>query len=55
MNQGVSRLGRIEKGIGCSVGGCGMEAVRSISGDKVKKAGLNIGSEKTCVSMQRAL
>ncbi len=39
-------MGRIDKGIKCSVSGCSMEAVRSISGDKVKKAGLNVGSEK---------
>jgi hypothetical protein len=30
----------------CSVSGCGGEAVRSISADKVKSAGLGVGSEK---------
>jgi hypothetical protein len=37
-------LGRIEKGVKCSV--CGKEAIRSISADKVKAAGLNGGNEK---------
>jgi thymidine kinase len=38
-------LGRIDKGVKCSV--CGKEAVRSLSADKVKAAGLRIGgSEK---------
>ena len=37
-------MGRIEKGQKCSV--CGKEAVRSISADKVKAAGMGGGSEK---------
>jgi hypothetical protein len=37
-------LGRIEKGVKCSV--CGKEAIRSISADKVKAAGFGVGSEK---------
>ena len=37
-------MGRIDKGAKCSV--CGKEAVRSISADKVKSAGLRAGSEK---------
>jgi len=37
-------LGRIEKGEKCSVSGCGKEAARTISADKVKAAGLNVGS-----------
>jgi uncharacterized protein YlaI len=38
-------VGRIEKGVKCSV--CGKEAVRSISADKVKAAGLGAkGIEK---------
>jgi thymidine kinase len=37
-------LGRIEKGVKCSV--CGKPAVRSISADKVKGAGLSVGVEK---------
>jgi len=40
----VNCLGRIEKGEKCSVSGCGKEAARSISADKVKAAGLNVGS-----------
>ena len=37
-------LGRIEKGAKCGV--CGKEAVRSISADKVKAAGLGVCTEK---------
>ncbi len=37
-------MGRIEKGIKCSV--CGKEAIRSISAEKVKAAGLSAGNEK---------
>jgi thymidine kinase len=37
-------LGRIDKGEKCSVSGCGKEAARSISADKVKATGLNVGS-----------
>jgi hypothetical protein len=39
-------LGRIDKGAKCSVSGCGREAVRSLSAEKVKAAGLKVGSEK---------
>jgi len=39
---GAVIMGRIEKGEKCSVSGCGREAVRSISADKVKSAGLNV-------------
>lgn len=39
-------MGRIDKGVKCSVAGCGIEAVRSISADKVKLAGFKVGSEK---------
>lgn len=39
-------MGRIEKGVKCSVSGCGREAVRSLSAAKVKAAGLKIGSER---------
>jgi hypothetical protein len=38
------RLGRIAKGVKCSISGCSKEAIRSISATKVKSAGLNIGS-----------
>ena len=39
-------MGRIEKGVKCSVSGCGKEAVRSISVEKVKKSGLNVSSKE---------
>ncbi len=39
-------MGRIDKGVKCSVSGCGSEAARSISADKVKTAGLKVGNEK---------
>jgi thymidine kinase len=39
-------LGRIDKGVKCSVSGCGREAARSISTDKVKSAGLKVGSSE---------
>lgn len=39
-------MGRIDKGAKCSVIGCGKEAVRSISAEKVKTAGLKVGSER---------
>jgi len=39
-------LGRIDKGVKCSVSGCSGEAVRSISADKVKSAGFRVGSER---------
>jgi len=37
-------LGRIEKGEKCSVSGCGREAARSLSVDKVKAAGINVST-----------
>jgi len=40
----VCILGRIDKGVKCTV--CGKEAVRSLSADKVKAAGLKVGSER---------
>jgi len=39
-------LGRIDKGVKCIVSGCGREAARSISTDKVKSAGLKVGSSE---------
>lgn len=39
-------MGRVDKGAKCSVSGCGKEAVRSISSEKVKAAGLRVESEK---------
>ncbi len=37
-------MGRIDKGVKCSVSGCSREAARSVSSDKAKTAGLNVGS-----------
>lgn len=37
-------MGRIDKGAKCSV--CGKEAIRSLSADKVKAAGLRVGDAK---------
>lgn len=37
-------MGRVSKGVKCSVSGCGREAVRSLSAEKVKSAGLNVSS-----------
>lgn len=37
-------MGRVAKGVECSISGCGKEAVRSISAEKVRSARLNIGS-----------
>lgn len=42
----VLNVGRIDKGAKCSVSGCGLEAVRSLSGEKVRTAGLKVGNEK---------
>jgi len=39
-------LGRIDKGVKCSVSGCGKDAARSLSAEKVKMAGVKVGSEK---------
>jgi hypothetical protein len=39
-------LGRIDKGVKCSVSGCSQEAVRSLSAEKVKAAGLKVTGEK---------
>jgi hypothetical protein len=39
-------MGRIDKGEKCNVSGCGKEAERSISADKVRAAGMNVGSER---------
>jgi len=40
----VLTLGRIDKGVKCGVSGCGREAVRSLSTEKVRSSGLNVGS-----------
>jgi len=39
-------LGRIDKGVKCSVSSCTQEAVRSLSAEKVKRAGLKVTGEK---------
>jgi hypothetical protein len=39
-------LGRVDKGVKCSVSGCSRQAVRSISTAKVRSAGLTVGGEK---------
>jgi hypothetical protein len=39
-------LGRVEKGVKCSVANCHVEAVRSISSSRVKSVGLKVGNEK---------
>jgi hypothetical protein len=38
----VNYLGKVAKGIKCSVTGCGDDAVRSLPTDKVKAAGLKV-------------
>jgi hypothetical protein len=37
-------MGRVDKGVRCSVSGCSRDAARSISSEKAKSAGLNVGS-----------
>ena len=39
-------MGRIDKGVKCSISSCSNEAVRSLSGEKVRSAGLNVGSSE---------
>ena len=39
-------LGRIDKGIKCSVIGCKNDAIRSLPKDKVKSTGLRVGESK---------
>jgi len=40
-------LGKVGKGVKCSVVGCGREAARSLSAEKVRMAGLSLsGSER---------
>ena len=46
-------MGRIDKGVKCSVSGCGREAVRSISTEKAKSAGLSVGSGEKRVYLCR--
>lgn len=37
-------MGRVAKGVKCSVSRCGKEAMRSLSAAKVRSAGLNVSS-----------
>ncbi|KPV62704.1 MAG: hypothetical protein AOA66_1236 [Candidatus Bathyarchaeota archaeon BA2] len=39
-------MGRVAKGVKCSVVGCDKEAVRSLSADKVSAAGLKVGTSR---------
>ncbi len=39
-------MGRVDKGVKCSVSGCGKDAVRSLSTEKVRSTGLNVGSSE---------
>jgi len=39
-------LGRVAKGVKCSVIGCNKEAVRSLSTEKVSTAGLKVGEAR---------
>ena len=39
-------LGKIDKGVKCSVSGCGKDAMRSIAAAKVTAAGLKIATER---------
>ena len=38
-------MGRVDKGIGCSVTGCSNQAERSISREETGGSGLNLGGE----------
>ncbi|MFB3890072.1 MAG: hypothetical protein ACE14S_11320 [Candidatus Bathyarchaeia archaeon] len=39
-------MGRIDKGVKCTVSGCSRDAERSISLDKAKAAGLNVATSE---------
>jgi len=39
-------MGRVAKGVKCSVVGCDKEAVRSLSTEKVTAAGLKVGTAR---------
>jgi hypothetical protein len=43
---GVHFLGRVAKGVKCSVTGCSNDAVRSLQTDKVKNAGLKVSEAR---------
>jgi len=44
--RGVESLGRVNKGVKCSVAGCSREAARSLSTDKARSVGLNVASSE---------
>ena len=39
-------MGRIDKGVKCSISGCENDAVRSLPTDKVKSVGLKVGESR---------
>jgi hypothetical protein len=39
-------MGRIDKGVKCSVAGCGKDAIRSLSTEKVNAAGLKVSGTR---------
>ena len=39
-------MGKVGKGVKCSVSGCGKDAARSISAEKVRMAGLSVSSSE---------
>ena len=39
-------MGRVSKGVKCSVTGCDKDAVRSLSSEKVSSAGLKVGDAR---------
>jgi ribosomal protein L13E len=39
-------LGRVSKGVKCSVVGCDKEAIRSLSNQEVSSAGLKVGTAR---------
>ncbi len=43
---GCQFLGRINKGVKCSISGCNNDAVRSLPTDKVKSVGLKVGESR---------
>ncbi len=46
-------MGRIDKGVKCSMSNCSKEAVRSVSTGKAKSAGLNFASSEKRVYLCR--
>lgn len=39
-------MGRVSKGVKCSVAGCDEEAVRSLANEKVSSSGLRVGTAR---------